>query len=165
MRSLILVIHNVRSAHNVGSMLRSADGFGVAKVYFTGYSPYPSQINDERMPHIRDKVDYQIHKTALGAEDSVAWEYKKDIKSTLNKLKKDGFLVVALEQTPAAITLGKFNSGQNITLVVGNEVDGLDQKTLALCDVHVEIQMRGQKESFNVAVAAAIAMYHFSTFK
>lgn len=155
-----MVVHNVRSAHNVGSILRSADGFGVDHVYLTGYTPYPAHKNDRRLPHLSAKIDRQIHKTALGAEATVAWEYDKNVENVLSKLKNDGFLIAALEQTPTAIPLNTFTPKQNVALIVGNEVDGLDQETLKLCDIHMEIPMRGKKESFNVAVAAAVAMYH-----
>jgi 23S rRNA (guanosine2251-2'-O)-methyltransferase len=162
---LVLIVHNVRSTHNVGSILRSADGFGAGKVYLTGYTPYPKKADDERLPHLAVKIDRQIHKTALGAEETVEWCYQSKIEELINELKKNGFLVAALEQTPTATLLNKFLPDKKIALIVGNEIDGLDQKTLRLCDAYLQIPMRGSKESFNVAVAAAVAMYQLTLDK
>lgn len=156
---VVLIIHNVRSSHNVGSLLRSADGFGINHVYFTGYTPYPAQKNDERLPHLREKIERQITKTALGAEKTVPWTHSQDIEPVISRLKTSGFAVVALEQTPGAIPLVDFKPDKNIALIVGNEVDGLDKSTLEFADLYLEIPMKGKKESFNVAVAGAIALY------
>jgi 23S rRNA (guanosine2251-2'-O)-methyltransferase len=158
-RKIVLVIHNVRSAHNVGSLLRTAEGLGAEKVYITGYSPYPEAKADERLPHIRQKITKQISKTALGAEKTLRWEQVDDIEKCLSGLADAGFLVAALEQTTQALDLNDFYSDQEIALVVGNEVEGLDQATLDKISVHLKIPMLGQKESFNVAVAGAIALY------
>lgn len=158
-RKIVLIVHNVRSTHNVGSILRSADGFGVDYVYFSGYTPFPQTTNDPRIPHLAQKINNQIHKTALGAEESVCWEHTSHTKELFIKLKTKGFLIVALEQTKIAKPINAFQSHQPIALVVGNEVDGIDDQTLQLCDEHLEIPMSGKKESFNVAVAAAIALY------
>jgi 23S rRNA (guanosine2251-2'-O)-methyltransferase len=156
---LVIIAHNVRSTHNVGSILRSADGFGVDHIYFSGYTPYPAKGNDERLPHLKDKIDRQIHKTALGAEKTVAWDYNKEIKPLITNLRADGFLIAALEQTDKARSLDEFRPNQDVALIVGNEVDGIDQQILEWADIHLEIPMAGKKESFNVAVAASIAMY------
>lgn len=157
---IILVVHNVRSTHNVGSILRSADGLGISHVYLTGYTPYPIKKNDERLPYVRAKVDKQIHKTALGAEKTVNWTQSVNVEYLFMQLKKDGYLVAALEQTSQAMPLNEFKPRQNIALVVGNEVEGVDKSVLDKCDVHLQIPMQGKKESFNVAVATAIALYH-----
>lgn len=159
-RKLILVAHNIRSANNVGSLLRTADGLGVDNVYLTGYSPYPAKQNDPRLPHLRLKLERRIHKTALGAEDSVSWEHQENLMSLIPKLKADGFMVLALEQTPRSIELSKFRVKKDVALIVGNERTGVEEEILALCDQGLVIPMAGQKESFNVAVAAAIALYH-----
>lgn len=156
---VVLIIHNVRSALNVGSMLRTADGLGVDKVYLTGYSPYPESSNDTRLPHIRRRTALQIHKTALGAEFFVAWQHQDDIRQCLADLRASGFIITALEQTADAQSLDEFQSESNIALLVGNEIDGLDQSLLKLVDSKLHIPMKGRKESFNVAVAAAIALY------
>lgn len=158
MRSIVLVVHNVRSAHNVGSILRSADGFGAEHVYLSGYSPYPEAKDDTRLPHISKRVAAQIKKTALGAENSVQWTYRDDIAGLINELKKN-YQVAALEQTPKATPLQDFKASQDIALIVGSEIGGLEPRVLKLVDLHLEIPMKGQKESFNVAIAAAVAMY------
>jgi 23S rRNA (guanosine2251-2'-O)-methyltransferase len=158
----VLVIHNVRSSHNVGSLLRSADGFGVEKVYITGFSPYPALRNDDRLPHIAEKTGRQINKTALGAEQSVSWERVENIKDAVAKLKNTGYEIAALEQSSKSQNLVGFKPRKIIALIVGNEVEGLDGQSLELADVHLEIPMRGKKESFNVAVAGGIAMFYFA---
>src|SRR5438270_13591113 len=108
MRSIVLVVHNVRSAHNVGSLFRTADGFGVARLYLTGYTPFPASLKDSRLPHISAKVDRRIHKTALGAEKTVPWTHAPDIFGVIAGLKADGFSVIALEQTAKAKSLQAF---------------------------------------------------------
>lgn len=160
MRRLVLVIHNVRSAHNVGSLLRTAEGLGIETVYITGYSPYPEATADARLPHIRQRVAKQINKTALGAGEMLSWEHIANVEKCLSGLTDAGFLVTALEQTPQALDLDKYYSDRNIALVVGNEVSGLDPAILKKIKVHLRIPMLGQKESFNVSAAAAMALYH-----
>jgi 23S rRNA (guanosine2251-2'-O)-methyltransferase len=105
MSEIALVIHNVRSCHNVGSMLRTADGLGVARVFLTGYTPYPKSENDSRLPHEAEKVSRQIHKTSLGAENSVDWHYINNINEVIKDLKKQGYKIGALEQSPSSIML------------------------------------------------------------
>jgi 23S rRNA (guanosine2251-2'-O)-methyltransferase len=122
MPKIALVINNVRSANNVGSMLRSADGFGVSKVYICGYSPYPEAINDNRLPHIRQKATKAIHKTALGAEKTVDWGYQADVNVCLEKLEQNNYVLAALEQTDSALKLDEFNPKGDIALIVGNEI-------------------------------------------
>lgn len=160
MPKVILVIHNVRSAHNVGSLLRTADGFGVDKVIISGYSPYPKASGDSRLPHLAEKSHQRIAKTALGAEDSISWEHIEDVGPTLSELKDQGFVVAALEQTPNAIELNEFRTPEKTTLLVGNEISGLDNKVLDAANIHLQIPMLGAKESLNVSVAGAIALYH-----
>lgn len=163
--NLVLVVHNIRSTHNVGSILRTADGFGVDKVYFSGYTPYPAQPNDSRLPHIRNKLTAQIHKTALGAEVSMASEHHEDITQLLKSLKADGYQLVALEQARNSIKLPDFKPAGKCALLLGEETKGTPKELLALCDVTVEIPMLGKKESFNVSVAAGIALYQLSLSK
>lgn len=160
MREIVLIAHNVRSAHNIGSLLRTADGLGVKKVYLSGYSPYPPLPDDGRLPHLAVRTGRRIAKTALGAETSVAWEHRLAIEPAINELKQAGYLIAALEQTPGAIGLVDFIVPAKIALLVGNEVDGLDDDVLGLSDRQLEIPMAGQKESFNVAVATAIALFY-----
>ena len=159
MGQLVLVIHNVRSAMNVGSMLRTAEGFGVDCVYMTGYTPYPESKDDKRLPHQRKRIAAQIHKTALGAEDYLEWKHQADIGKCLGMLAKKGFLLVALEQTTDAIEIGKFKESGDIALIVGNELTGIEKSVLSQADKTIKIPMSGHKESFNVSIAAAIALY------
>ena len=160
MRQIVLVVHNVRSAHNVGSLLRSADGLGASEVIFSGYTPYPKSRTEERLPHLAEKIHRKIQKTALGAETSVNWRQATDISEVIAKLRQEGFLIAALEQTPKAIDIKRFESPPDkVALIVGPEVDGLDDKVLKLADIHLRIPMLGQKESLNVAVAGAIALF------
>lgn len=159
MTSIVLIVHDVRSCHNVGSLLRTAEGLGVRKVYFSGYTPYPTVPNDSRLPHIHRKLTSQIHKTALGAEITQAWEYKTSVHELLKELKSSGYTVAALEQDPAATVLSEFRSPKKIALILGREVEGLDKDILARTDVTLEIPMFGSKESFNVVQAAAMALF------
>ncbi len=163
MKPVVLIAHNLRSCHNVGSLLRTAEGLGIEKVWLTGYTPYPLAEHDTRMPHLARKLHTQIHKTALGAEDMVAWEHEEYIESIVATLKRDGYEIVALEQTEASIPLPAFKPSHKTALIVGREVQGIEPELLALCDKIVEIPMHGKKESFNVAAAAAMALYHIST--
>jgi len=160
MSSVVIVAHNLRSTHNVGSILRTADGLGVEKIYLTGYTPYPTVDGDSRLPHLAAKIDKQIAKTALGAEKSVTWEYSDQLESVIKKLKSSDYKVVALEQSPKSIPLDEFKASGRVAVIVGREVEGLEPEVLNLVDTIIEIPMHGQKESFNVAIAAAIAAYY-----
>lgn len=159
MRSLVLIAHNLRSSHNVGSLLRTAEGLGVEKVYLTGYTPYPMQPNDARLPHLAKKIDTQITKTALEAEKTLG-TFEPDINKVLTGLKKGGFAVAAIEQAPQSVKLSDFQPPQKLALIVGREVEGIEPEILDLCDTILEIPMFGKKESFNVVQAAAMALYH-----
>lgn len=161
MKQIILIAHNLRSCHNVGSLLRTAEGLGVDRVYLTGYTPYPLQgDNDTRMPHIAAKLHKQINKTALGAEDMVAWQHIDNIESVIAELRGDGFVIAAVEQTDTSIALPDFRPPQKVALLMGREVEGVEPEVLAQCDHALEIPMFGRKESFNVVQAAAMALYH-----
>jgi 23S rRNA (guanosine2251-2'-O)-methyltransferase len=160
MRSVVLIIHNVRSAHNVGSLLRTADGLGIEKIYLSGYSPYPLSDHDDRLPHIAQKIAGRISKTALGAEYSVNWEHTQNIGDLVVELRRAGFFIAALEQTDQAVDLADFKPPAKIGLIVGNEISGLKPDVLDIADGHLKIPMAGRKESFNVAIAAAMALYH-----
>lgn len=156
---LIVIAHNIRSTHNIGAIFRTSEGFGVSKIYLTGYSPYPTVQNDSRLPHIRDKITNQIHKTALGAERMVPFSYQEDLCSTMQALKQQGYTVVGLEQDKASVPLHTYQRDSNIALLLGEEVHGLTPELRAQCDVLLEIPMLGKKESFNVSVATGIALY------
>ncbi len=152
MKEIVLVIDNVRSAHNVGSMFRTADAAGVTKIYCIGYTPTP--LDRFKRPQ------KDIAKTALGAEQTLPWEHYDHIGDVIQALKHDGVTIVALEQTKNAIDYRTLlHHGDKVALVVGNEVGGISEGTLALCDHHIEIPMRGTKESLNVSVATGIALY------
>ena len=145
-----VLIDNIRSAWNVGSIFRSADGFGFAHAYLCGITPTPE--NDS------------VRKTSLGAEDSVPWSYHKDALKLVKGLKKEGWDIVALEEDERAKELDKASpSNRRSVLIIGNEVTGVDPKLLELCDEIFYIPMRGEKKSFNVATAFGIAAYELSS--
>jgi 23S rRNA (guanosine2251-2'-O)-methyltransferase len=164
MRHIIVIAHNLRSCHNVGSLLRTAEGLGIDKVILSGYTPYPllSRIGhaDDRLPHIAAKLDKQIAKTALGAEDSQAWLYESDINSTIDRLRSEGFTIAAIEQTSDSIPLPAYQPPEKLALIIGREVEGIEAEILEMTDAALEIPMYGNKESFNVVQAAAMALYH-----
>ena len=158
---IIVIAHNIRSTHNVGSIFRTAEGFGVEKIILSGYTPYPRLPKDSRLPHISEKLTTQIHKTALGAEDMVPFEYSEDI--PLHSLKESGYRIVALEQHNRSVRLSDYQTPQKIVLLIGEEVHGITEDLIAQCDDIIEIPMVGKKESFNVSVATGIALYELST--
>lgn len=161
---MILVLDNIRSCYNVGAILRTAEGFGVEKVILSGYTP---RVHDSNLlPHLRGKLDREIHKTALGAEDMLDIYSSGDIISDLKDLKKQGWQVVGLENNIDEPNLVKINSPEarekisdKVVLVLGEEVKGIDYSLYDIIDLFVEIPMKGKKESFNVSVAAGIATY------
>lgn len=160
MRSIILIAHNLRSCHNVGSLFRTAEGLGIEKIILSGYTPYPAMVHDIRLPHIAIKITQQIQKTALGAEQTLTWEHYHTALEPITNLQKNGYKVIAIEQHPSSIALPEFTPTDKIALIVGREVEGLEDDVIALTDDIVEIPMYGKKESFNVVQAAAMAMYH-----
>jgi 23S rRNA (guanosine2251-2'-O)-methyltransferase len=144
---LRVILHNIRSAYNVGSIFRTADAVGVEKIYLTGYTPNPSK-------------DKKIEKTALGAEKYVSWKSYRNLNYLLKKLKKEKFKIVALEQSEKSIPYYKFKPQFDLVLILGNEVRGLNKKILEKCDYILEIPMFGKKESLNVAVSFGIVAYY-----
>ena len=160
MPEIIVIAHNIRSTHNVGAIFRTAEGFGISKILLTGYTPYPTLPADTRLPHISLKLTNQIHKTALGAEAIVPFEYSEAL--DLAALKEAGYRIVALEQADRSIDITTYASPDKIALLLGEEVEGITDELLAQCDDILEIPMAGKKESFNVSVAAGIAMYQLS---
>lgn len=160
-RDIVVIAHNIRSSHNIGSLLRTCDGLGIDKVYLTGYTPYPQSKKDKRLPHISRKVDAAIHKTALGAEVSQDWEQGDDVLAVIESLKSNGYQIAALEQAKDSIKLPSFRCPEKLILILGEEVNGIDTALLKQVDVCLEIPMHGQKESFNVVQAAAMALYQF----
>jgi 23S rRNA (guanosine2251-2'-O)-methyltransferase len=160
MRNIVLIAHNLRSCHNVGSLLRTAEGMGVSNVILSGYTPYPEEPGDERLPHIRHKLHKQIEKTALGAELSQPWQHIAHIDDTLVALRADGYAIAALEQTADAVALPNYLVPEKIALLLGREVEGVEPEVLKQCDLALEIPMFGKKESFNVIQAAAMGLFY-----
>lgn len=160
MPEIIVIVHNIRSTHNVGSIFRTCEGLGITKVILSGYTPYPKLPNDTRLPHIYNKLTDQIHKTALGAETMVPFEYQAT--PNLKALGAQGYTVIGLEQDDKSIMLPDFKAPDKIALLLGEEVSGITDELRDTCDYLIEIPMKGQKESFNVSVAAGIALYSLS---
>lgn len=157
----MVIAHDIRSAHNVGSLLRTCEGLGVSRVVLSGYTPFPEVEGDKRMPHEARKLSAQISKTSLGAENTVSWNQSPDIDKTLAELRAEDFKIVALEQAKSSVKLPDFNVPKRVALILGSEVTGVDKKLLDQVDEIIEIPMFGKKESFNVVQAAAMALYHF----
>lgn len=157
--AISLVLHNIRSTHNVGSIFRSAEGFGVEHIYISGYTPYPEMEGDTRLPHIAQRVTAEIAKTALGAEKMVPFTYIPRIESSIDTFKSHLYTIVGLEQDEAATPLAEFTPPEKMLLVLGEEVEGIPPELREKCDHLVEIPMQGQKESLNVSVATGIALY------
>lgn len=158
-QAIVVIAHDIRSTHNVGSLLRTCEGLGVTKLYFTGYTPYPAGPGDDRLPHQAAKLTRQIHKTALGAETLVPWTHHINVVACIQQLKADGYRVVALEQAASSIALPGYNPTDKVALLLGREVEGIEAELLELCDDIVEIPMFGRKESYNVVQAAAMTLY------
>lgn len=144
---VIVVLENIRSAYNVGSVFRTSDAFLVNAIYITGYSARP--------PH------KEIKKTALGAEDSVSWKYFKTAVEAIEELRSENYKVYAVEQAENSYELQavSFEPTQNIAVVFGNEVTGVEQSTILLCDGCIEIPQLGMKHSLNIATAAGVVLW------
>lgn len=147
----ILILHNIRSVENVGAMFRTADAAGIKKIYLTGYTPTPL----DRFGRKRG----DLAKSALGAEEFVAWEQKKNVLSLLSKLKKEKYLIIGIEQEKKSIDYKKVRLQNKNVFLVGAEVTGIPKNILKKCDIVAEIPMRGKKESLNVSVALGIALF------
>ena len=143
-----ILVENVRSVHNVGSIFRSADGFGADKIYLSGYTAYPPRKD--------------LTKTALGSEKSVPWEYLDSPIEMAKKIKSKGINLVLLEQTVSSKCIYDIRWKFPICFIVGNEVTGVSDELSSLADIHAEIPMRGVKQSLNVSVATGVAGYEFS---
>lgn len=152
-RQKYLVLYNIRSSYNVGAIFRTADAVGVDKIFLVGVTPCPLDKFK--------RVNAKISKSALGAEVSVAWEYRKTISPLLKKFKKDEVEVIALEQSPNSIDYKKIKLIGSWALILGEETKGLEENVLKQCDVVAEIPMAGSKESLNVSVAAGVALFQF----
>jgi 23S rRNA (guanosine2251-2'-O)-methyltransferase len=161
MPEIIVIAHNIRSTHNVGAIFRSSEGFGVSKIILSGYTPYPLLPGDTRLPHISRKLTDQIHKSALGAETIVPFEYQEV--PDITTLRADGFVIVGLEQDERSVMLQNYTPPAKIALLLGEEVKGITDDMRDICDDLIEIPMVGKKESFNVSVATGIALYGLVT--
>lgn len=158
-RSIVVIAHNLRSAHNVGSLLRTGDVFAVDTVHVTGFTPYPQQPDDERDPVLAARQTRRLAKAAAGAEQTMPLRRHDDVHALLDALRDEGYTIVGLEIDPAAVTLGDYPPGAKTALVLGDEVHGIDPAMRAACDLLVQIPQYGQKSSLNVSVAAGIALY------
>ena len=153
MKDIYIILHNIRSIHNVGSMFRTADASGVKKIYLCGYTPTPV---DRFGRNRRD-----ISKVALGAENIVQWEYEEDIERVIDKLKKENKQVVAVEQDKNSISYKDFILEKDTAFILGEERNGIEKSILNKCDKIIEIGMKGRKESLNVSVACGIVLFRF----
>ena len=144
---LILVLDDIRSLHNIGSVFRTADAFLIEKIFLCGITATPP--------------NKEIHKTALGATETVAWEHHEDVLEVITKLKKDNVTTLAIEQVESAVFLQNFKVEKNkkYALVFGNEVYGVSQDAVALCDGCIEIPQLGTKHSLNISVSAGIVVW------
>lgn len=144
---IVLILDNIRSAHNVGSAFRTGDAFGVDKIFLGGICPLPPSA--------------ELHKVALGAEESVPSEHSDDVVALVRRLQADGYRVAAVEQTVGSIKLGQFHreEGQKIALVFGNEVEGVSQSVVDQCDFSLEIPQEGTKHSLNVSVSIGVVLW------
>jgi len=186
--AVVVIAHNIRSMMNVGAILRTCEGFGVATVLATGYTPNLEVMTDgsqaKLLPHIRQKLARELHKTALGAEEVVDFRFSPNVMELIEKLRAQDFRIVGLEQDARAIPLPNYShklrscrtrscksptlagsdpakeESAKIALILGEEVHGLTPSLRDACDDLVEIPMFGQKESFNVSVATGIVLYH-----
>ena len=145
---VIAVLENVRSAYNVGSVFRTADAFLLQSIYICGYTAKP--------PH------KEIKKTALGADETVDWKPFQSAEQAIKSLKKEGYRVYAVEQTESSVALQAFSGGEKIAVIFGNEVTGVEQSTIALCDGTIEIPQLGMKHSLNISVAAGIVLWELA---
>ena len=171
---LVVVLDDVRSLYNVGSVFRTADAFRVKAIYLCGITATPEQVmSDDGVTVIRDctlKAAQEIHKTALGAEESVEWRYFKTAEEAVKSLKNDGYNVFAVEQAHGSTMLGDFKprwegdaADRQYAVVLGNEVKGVHQEVIDLCHGCLEIPQYGTKHSLNVSVTGGIIIWHFAS--
>lgn len=145
---ITVVCENIRSLYNVGSIFRTSDGAGIEKLYLCGYTGYPPRP--------------EIEKTSLGSVRSVPWEYVPNQFEAVRLLKKGGYHIIALEHTSRSVSYDEASYTFPLCLVIGNEITGITDELLNLCDMAVDIPMHGLKQSLNVSVAYGIAVYHIS---
>ena len=150
-KETILILDDLRSTHNVGAIFRTADAAGISKIYLVGTTPTPF----DRF----GKARKDVAKTALGAEKTIAWEYVKTLSGLLNKLKKEGVYIVAVEQSENSVDYKKVKLPAKTAIIMGNEVTGILKSVLGKCDCVAEIPMKGMKESLNVSVATGVVLF------
>jgi tRNA G18 (ribose-2'-O)-methylase SpoU len=150
-KDIRVLLHNIRSAHNVGAMFRTADALGVTHVYISGYSPCPIDRFGRPVK--------EIAKTALGAELTIPWNYHEDPNEVITQLKREEFIVIGIEQDTRAVDYKTYTPTDKTLLLVGSEVEGLAPELRQICDVLLEIPMRGMKESLNVSAAFAVVLF------
>jgi 23S rRNA (guanosine2251-2'-O)-methyltransferase len=150
---MVLVLHNIRSAHNVGSMFRTADGAGVERIILSGYTPGPLG------PHKKEKQ--QFVKVSLGAEHSVPYSQTATLAEALTQLRAERYTIIAVEKTNASTSIFDYapKAGEKLAVVMGNEVEGVEPEALAAADHTLHIPMHGTKESLNVSVACGVALF------
>lgn len=144
----IVLLDRIRSMYNVGSFFRTCDGAGVAKLYLTGYTAFPPRS--------------QITKTALGAEETVPWEYDEDVMKVIEKLKNDGVIIVSVEKNERSVDFSTvhFKEDDTVCFIFGNEVEGVSEEIQEVSDFIIHLPMRGEKASLNVAVSGGAILYH-----
>jgi 23S rRNA (guanosine2251-2'-O)-methyltransferase len=156
---LRLILSDIRSAGNIGAILRTADACGVELVYACGYTPYPRLPDDDRPPHIASRNTRAIAKTALGAEATVPVLHFPDTTSGIIEAHTHGFSIIVIEQSEKSLNLYQYRPAGPTALVLGNEVTGVQPAEIERADAILELPMIGRKESLNVAAAAAVTMY------
>jgi 23S rRNA (guanosine2251-2'-O)-methyltransferase len=161
MSDIIVILDNIRSTHNVGSILRTCDGFGVTQVLACGLTPYPQSQNDTRLPHIALRASNQIAKTALGAEHNVSVMHFETLEDAISAVRRKKYKVWAIEQNQNSVDISQAKlHSEPVAIVLGNEISGVNENIVF--DKYLEIPMQGQKESFNVSVTAGIALYQLT---
>ncbi len=150
-RTIYLILDNIRSVHNVGSIFRTAETIGVSKIYCIGTTPTPlDRFNRKRK---------DLAKVSLGTEDLVAWEHSNQLVALVKRLKKEGFQIIAVEQAANSIDYRKVKMKHKTAIIFGNEVEGVNKQLLKTCDIIAEIPLKGEKESLNVSVSAGVFLY------
>lgn len=153
--SLILIANDIRSAHNVGSIFRTASGAGVEKIYLTGYTSQP--VREGKL--YKSRAEKDLAKTALGAEYEVPFDYIENVERCIVDIKNNGYHVIGLEQSERSVDYRTPPKENKVALLIGTEVEGIPEELKALCDTLYEIPMAGEKNSLNVSVATGIALY------
>ncbi len=162
-RGLVVIAHNLRSVHNVGSLLRTGEVFAVDRVYVTGFTPYPTYPGDDRDAKLRDRQTRQLAKAAAGAEQTMPFERHPDVFALLNTLGDSGYTVAGLEVDPDAVALASYAPPPSVALLLGDEVAGITPELRHRCDVLLRISTYGRKDTLNVSVAAGIALHALRT--